>query len=52
MCQEPTEVVLIGRLTEVTSEIPIKYVDTKHQIADILTKGNFTRDSGTISLSV
>ena len=25
-------------------KIPIKYVDTKHQLADILTKGNFTRD--------
>ena len=26
------------------SKIPIKYVDTKNQLADILTKGNFTRD--------
>ena len=26
------------------SEIQIKYIDTKHQLADILTKGNFTRD--------
>ena len=25
-------------------KIEIKYVDTKHQLADILTKGNFTRD--------
>ena len=25
-------------------KIQIKYVDTKHQLADILTKGNFTRD--------
>ena len=25
-------------------EIQIKYVDTKHQLADILTKGNFTCD--------
>ena len=24
--------------------VQIKYVDTKHQLADILTKGNFTRD--------
>ena len=24
--------------------IQIKYVDTKHQLADMLTKGNFTRD--------
>ena len=26
------------------SKISIKYVDTKHQLADILAKGNFTRD--------
>ena len=26
------------------SEIQIRYIDTKHQIADILTEGNFTRD--------
>ena len=26
------------------SKIQIKYIDTKNQIADILTKGNFTRD--------
>ena len=26
------------------SKIPIRYIDTKHQLADILTKGNFTRD--------
>ena len=26
------------------SEIRIRYIDTKHQLADILTKGNFTRD--------
>ena len=25
-------------------KIPIKYIDTKNQLADILTKGNFTRD--------
>ena len=25
-------------------KIQIKYVDTEHQLADILTKGNFTRD--------
>ena len=25
-------------------KIQIRYVDTKHQLADILTKGNFTRD--------
>ena len=27
-----------------TPKIPIKYIDTKNQLADILTKGNFTRD--------
>ena len=26
------------------SEIQIKYIDTKNQLADMLTKGNFTRD--------
>ena len=26
------------------SEIQIKYIDTKNQLADILTKGNFRRD--------
>ena len=26
------------------SKIQIRYIDTKHQIADILTKGHFTRD--------
>ena len=26
------------------SEIQIKYIDTKNQLEDILTKGNFTRD--------
>ena len=30
--------------TNVDPKIQIKYVDTKHQLADILTKGNFTRD--------
>ena len=26
------------------SQIQIRYIDTKHQLADILMKGNFTRD--------
>ena len=26
------------------SKIQIKYIDTKNQLADMLTKGNFTRD--------
>ena len=25
-------------------KIKIRYIDTKHQVADILTKGNFTRE--------
>ena len=28
----------------VDPKIQIKYIDTKNQLADILTKGNFTRD--------
>ena len=46
MCQEPTEFLLTGCLTESIwiPKIQIKYIDTKHQLADILTKGNFTRD--------
>ena len=40
MCPEPTELLLIGCLTELiwTPEIHIKYVGTKHQLANILTK--------------
>ena len=46
MYPEPTELLLIACLTESIwiQKIQIKYVDTKHQVADILTKGNFTRD--------
>ena len=46
MCQEPTELLLIGYLTELiwTTKIQIRYNDTKHQLADILTKGHITRD--------
>ena len=46
MYPEPPELLMIGWLTELiwTLTIQIKYVDTKHQLADILTKGNFTRD--------
>ena len=28
------------------SKIQIKYIDTKNQLEDMLTKGNFTRDEG------
>ena len=42
----PTELLLIGCLIESmwTPKIQIKYIDTKNQLADRLTKGNFTRD--------
>ena len=35
-----------------TPEIQIKYIDTKNQLADILTKGNFTRDEWNHSLNL
>ena len=34
------------------SKIQIKYIDTKNQLADILTKGNFTRDEWNHLLSM
>ena len=34
---------LIDRIC-LDSKIQIKYIDTKNQLADILTKGGFTRD--------
>ena len=34
------------------SKIQIKYIDTKNQLADILTKGNFTRDAWNHLLSL
>ena len=42
----PTELRLIGYSIESiwTKKIQIKYIDTKNQLADMLTKGNFTRD--------
>ena len=42
----PTELRLIGYWIESIwiQKIQIKYIDTKNQLADILTKGNFTRD--------
>ena len=30
--------------SDVDSKIQIRYIDTRHQLADIFTKGNFTRD--------
>ena len=45
MCQEPTELLWIGCLTELILilKIQIRYIDTKHQLSDILTASNFTR---------
>ena len=46
MSSGPTELRLIGYSIESvwTQKIQIKYSDIKNQLADILTKGNFTRD--------
>ena len=46
ICQGPTELLWSGCLTRSiwTQKIQILYIDTKHQLADMLTKGNFTRD--------
>ena len=46
MCPESTELLLSGCWTGLTwnPKIQIRYIDTKHQIADMLTLGNFTRD--------
>ena len=46
MFPEPTELLLIGYWIESiwTPKIQIKYIDTKTQLSDILTKGNFTHD--------
>ena len=40
----PTELRLIGCSIDLDSKIQIKCIDTKTQLADILTKGNFTCD--------
>ena len=46
MFPEPTELLLSGCSIESiwTPKIQIKYIDTKNQLADMLTTGNFTRD--------
>ena len=46
MFHGPTELLWIGCLTgsSWTQKIQIRYNDSKHQVADILTKGKFTRD--------
>ena len=41
-----TELLLIDCFELIwTQKIQIKYIDTKNQLADLLTKGNFTRDA-------
>ena len=42
---------LLDRI-DLDPKIPIKYIDTKNQLADILTKGNFTRDEWNHMLSL
>ena len=46
MFGEPTELLLFGCSIESiwTPKIQIKHIDTKNQLADMLTKGNFTHD--------
>ena len=46
MFPEPAELRLMGYSIEsiLDPKIQIKYIDTKNQLADILTNGNFTRD--------
>ena len=50
----PTELLSIGWFDRINldSKIQIKYIDTKNQLADILTKGNFTRDEWNHLLSL
>ena len=46
MCQGPTELLLDWLFDTITldAKIQTRYIDTEHQLADILTKGNFTRE--------
>ena len=46
MFPEPTELLLVGLFDRINLDpkIQIKYINTKNQLEDILTKGNFTRD--------
>ena len=46
MFPELIELLLIGLFDRINLDpkIQIKYIDTKNQLADILTKGNFTRE--------
>ena len=42
--REEPEVTSVFDRIDLDSKIQIKYIDTRNQLADILTKGNFTRD--------
>ena len=46
MFPEPTELRFIGNCDKINLDpkIQIKYVDTKHRLADTLEQGHFTRD--------
>ena len=54
MFPEPAELLLIGLFDRINldSKIQIKYIDSKNQLADILTQGNFTRDEWNHLLSL
>ena len=54
MFPEPTRLLLIGCSIELIwiPKIQIKYIDTKNQLADIMTKGSFTRDEWNHMLSL
>ena len=52
MFPELTELLLIGCSIELLWTPKSKYIDTKNQLADILTKGNFTRDEWNHLLSL
>ena len=48
MSRTPVELLRIGYLTELILILKFKFdtIDTKHQFAEMLTKGNFTRGEG------
>ena len=51
MFPEPTELLLFGRIN-LDPKIEIKYIRTENQLADMSTKGNFTRDEWNHLLSL
>ena len=42
--QDPQSCVWLFNRINLNTQIQIKHIDTKNQLADILIKGNFTRD--------